>query len=139
MEYYGDYYNYDVIPSYTDSLMHYGVPGMKWGVRKGQGSPRSYGSRGSGGRRLSKRQKALLGAAGAAAVAGGIAYAAHRRKQKNPGNALAIYKPSESSNRIADKRRRIGGETRNMDTSHLLEDGSYYYSKSGRRSKRRVS
>lgn len=87
--------------TYDDYLMHYGVKGMKWGVRKSKkrsGSSHQNGSKSStsSGPKKSKKQKAkefygkhkttINAAAGAVAVAGtvGVGYAL-KSKQANYG------------------------------------------------------
>ena len=66
--------------NYSDNLMHYGVKGMKWGVRRSNGYTRTSSRNGSGrrGKGLTKNQQKLLKVAGAAIGTGAALYAINK-------------------------------------------------------------
>ena len=76
-DYYDDYYDpyydyYDAYSPYDDELYHYGVKGMKWGVRRGRSSS------GGGGRDWRKIAKRAAIGAGALAGTAALGYGAYR-------------------------------------------------------------
>jgi len=88
MEYipsYSDNLYADIKPSYTDSLMHHGIKGQKWGVRRYQNSDGSYTSAGKKRRGLSKKTinnlKEAGKALGTAAVIGGGMYLINKQNK----------------------------------------------------------
>ena len=110
MEYqpsYNDSLRADILPSYTDSLMHHGVKGMKWGVRRYQNRDGSYTSAGKKHRGISNSTKQNLKTAakvGAGlAVVGGIAYL--KSRSSNPQAMMSDYEKtcsSEAKRRLDD-------------------------------------
>ena len=87
---YTDSLRADILPSYNDSLMHHGIKGMHWGVRRYQNPDGSYTSAGKARRGMSDRTKknfkrAAIGAAalGAAGLAGYGLYKMRSRKNKD--------------------------------------------------------
>lgn len=94
--------------TYDDYLMHYGVKGMKWGVRK----RRSSSSSGRKSKRRSsqstgephnheKAKKVAKGAAAAAVVAGGVALAYANRN--NPAVRRGLSSVAKISNQMKNK------------------------------------
>ena len=110
MEYqpsYNDSLRADILPSYSDSLMHYGVKGMKWGVRRYQNRDGSYTSAGKKHRGISNSTKKNLKVAakvGAGlAVVGGIAYL--KSRSSDPEVMMSDYEKtcgSEAKRRLDD-------------------------------------
>lgn len=119
MEYipsYADSIHADIQPSYTDSLMHYGVKGMHWGIRRYQNPDGSYTSQGkkryntnkTGAkiRKVENVEKAIgVGAglvAGSMLVYGGIKL--NKMANEHPEQIADVYDSSSKTYDAASKR-----------------------------------
>ncbi|MBO7452703.1 MAG: hypothetical protein J6U54_20430 [Clostridiales bacterium] len=110
MEYapsYNDSLRADILPSYTDSLMHYGVKGMHWGIRRYQNRDGSYTSAGKKHRGISnstkKNLKVAVKVGAGLAVVGGVAYL--KSRSSNPQVMMSDYEKtcsSEAKRRLDD-------------------------------------
>lgn len=94
--------------TYDDYLMHYGVKGMKWGVRKrrsssssGRKSKRSSSQSTGDSNKHEKTKKIAKGAAAAAVVAGGVALAYANRN--NPSVRRGLSSVAKISNQMKNK------------------------------------
>lgn len=111
-EYYGD------LP-YSESLAHWGVKGMKWGVRKavdktGTGRPKS--------KAYSDAERKLRRATMAGGLIGGAAYAASHRDQMQKINGKSKAQSTRSSQRYfntPEKRRAAQNFRRQLDEAYI--------------------
>ena len=93
--------------TYDDYLAHYGIKGMKWGVRKrrdnssGRPSKRSSSQTTSETNKHEKTKKIAKGAAAAAVVAGGVALAYANRN--NPSVRRGLNSVAKLGNRMKNK------------------------------------
>lgn len=93
--------------TYDSYLEHYGVKGMKWGVRKRRGNGSSGGdsssskSTGTTPNKHEKTKKIAKGAAAAAVVAGGVALAYANRN--NPSVRRGLSSVAKISNQMKNK------------------------------------
>ena len=93
--------------TYDDYLAHYGVKGMKWGLRKRRDSSSGRSSKSGSSKSTSesnkheKTKKIAKGAAAAAVVAGGVALAYANRN--NPSVRRGLSSVAKISNQMKNK------------------------------------
>lgn len=92
--------------TYDDYLAHYGVKGMKWGIRKRRGNGSSGGDSSSSqstteSNKHEKTKKIAKGAAAAAVVAGGVALVYANRN--NPSVRRGLSSVAKISNKMKNK------------------------------------
>lgn len=124
---------------YPDYLMHFGVKGMHWGVRKDRGSKGSGRSaltpeqRAERTRKLKKAGRIAAQVGGAAAMAGAI-YGIHRDRRRviNLGQATGLlspnaakYRHTENRIRTAKTAARVGLGLGGLALSEKLRKDSY--------------
>ena len=124
---YSDSLYADIQPSYSDSLMHHGIKGMHWGVRRYQNTDGSYTAAGKKHRnasvgdstttKKSKRKgmsketrERLIGAAAGAAAIGALTYGGYKavknrelKNHENPGAHTLGGKVSKTPKRLTDE------------------------------------